>query len=115
MNNRETRRIVLEWIRDSDIEEVYEIQRPGTENYKSYHTAVEEVAYDITEGLRCAGCEVILIGDKVLGCFCKDELIPVLAAAHENLRWHNEDCLIENHEDPTMEKSYPALMEEPDD
>ncbi len=111
MNNRETRRIVLEWIRDSDIEEVYEIQRPGTENYKSYHTAVEEVAYDIVEGLRCGGCELVIVGEGTK-CFCEDELIPILAAAHETARWCSEKCLVENHEDPSMEKSYPALLEE---
>ena len=94
-------------------EEVYEIQSPLTD-HKSYHDAVEEVAYDIVEGLRCPGCEVVIVGEGTK-CFCKDELTDVLAAAHYKLRWHSEDCLHENHEDPTMERSYPALLEEADD
>ncbi|KKM94146.1 hypothetical protein LCGC14_1201250 [marine sediment metagenome] len=94
-------------------EEVYEIQSPLS-GRQTYHDAKMEVALDIVEGLRCGGCELVIVGEGIQ-CFCKDELIAVLASAHETSRWCSEDCLFENHEDPTLlppGQGYPALLEE---
>ena len=69
--------------------------------------SISEVMSDLVfMGRVCAGC-LSSIGMSPnleysgVECFCKDELTPYLADAHDGLRWCSEDCLHDTHEDPT--------------
>lgn len=52
-------------------------------------------------GRACAGCQQPTDADHGVSCFCIDELAGALSLAHVGLLWHDENCLINTHEDPT--------------
>ena len=80
---------------------------PLLQGTPSSEDAFSEVMSDLVlRGRVCAGCQSSIgmspnLEYAGVECFCKDELTPYLADAHDGLRWCNEDCLYNTHEDPT--------------
>ena len=76
-------------------------------SHQEWDGDISEVVSDlILLGRACAGCLTPIgmtsnLEYAGVECYCKDELTPYLADAHDGIRWCNEDCLHKTHEDPT--------------